>query len=118
MGAIRDKLNKISKNERLFSLDELYGKYRVSDFVREIYFYINDSSQVYNDWRKLKYGIKYDTIEYIYLKKEDLFGLEGWWIACNHNLVITDFQAQVWEDFDLLYPETVEVWERILTKFN
>lgn len=26
MGAIRDKLNSIAKNERLFSLDELYDK--------------------------------------------------------------------------------------------
>lgn len=30
MGAIRDKLNSIAKNERLFSLDELYDGHGVS----------------------------------------------------------------------------------------
>lgn len=98
-----------------YSVDITKGKYYVSDFVREIYSYINDSSQIYDDWRRLKYGIKYDAIEYI----SD--GKIGYWIACNHSLVIDDsfdFQSQVWKDFDLLAPDTVKAWEKILDYFG
>lgn len=98
-----------------YSVDITKGKYRVSDFVREIYSYICDSSQIYDDWRRLKQGIKYDTIEYISANNI------GYWIACNHSFVIDDsfdFQSQVWKDFDLLAPNTAKAWEKILSRIK
>lgn len=88
--------------------------YHVSDLLCAIYPDSLKNYQIWNDYRNLFFGVKYDAIKYVHLKPEDLHGIEGWWIACNHNFVIADFQSQVWKDFDLLYPETVEVWEKFL----
>ena len=38
----------------------------------------------------------------------------GLWIACNHDLVITDYTKQEWKDFYPLNENTSRIWERLL----
>ena len=38
----------------------------------------------------------------------------GFWIACKHDLIITDYAKQQWLDFFCLSKETEDVWERLL----
>ena len=38
----------------------------------------------------------------------------GQWIACNHDLVITDYAKQEWKDFYPLNENTSLIWERLL----
>ena len=38
----------------------------------------------------------------------------GFWIACKHDLIVTDYTKQQWLVFFCLSKETEDVWERLL----
>ena len=73
---------------------------------------INDD-RVFINWLYLVNSSLYDSVRFVIFNKvgELTYGL---WIACNHDLVITDYTKQEWKDFYPLNENTRRIWERLL----
>lgn len=114
MSTIKDKLNKASKNEILFSTDYNKGVYKLKDFCDTLK---NSNcildTKVFAVWRDLVNSSLYDSIRFVTFNKVD--GITyGQWVACKHDLVITEYERQKWEDFYPLNENTSYVWEKLL----
>ena len=70
-------------------------------------------SRVFINWQYLVNSSLYDSVRFVIFNKvgELTYGL---WIACNHDLVITDYAKQEWKDFYPLNENTSRIWERLL----
>ena len=95
----------------MYETDLTKGVYRLEDFCNALKD-IGDS-RVFINWPYLVNSSLYDSVRFVIFNKvgELTYGL---WIACNHDLVITDYTKQEWKDFYLLNENTSRIWERLL----
>ena len=98
----------------MYETDLTKGVYRLEDFcnaLKDNNCIIDD--RVYINWLYLVNSSLYDSVRFIIFNKvgELTYGL---WIACNHDLVITDYTKQEWKDFYPLNENTSRIWERLL----
>ena len=98
----------------MYETDLTKGVYRLEDFcnaLKDNNCIIDD--RVYINWRYLVNSSLYDSVRFVIFNKvgELTYGL---WIACNHDLVITDYAKQEWKDFYPLNENTSRIWERLL----
>ena len=98
----------------MYETDFTKGVYRLEDFCNAL----KDNNcivdtKVFINWRDLVGSSLYDSVRFVIFSKVD--GLTyGQWIACNHDLVITDYIKQEWKDFYPLDENTKRIWERLL----
>ena len=99
----------------MYETDFTKGVYRLEDFCNAL----KDNNcivdtKVFINWRDLVgSSLYYDSVRFVIFSKVD--GLTyGQWIACNHDLVITDYAKQEWKDFYPLNENTSRIWERLL----
>ena len=98
----------------MYETDLTKGVYRLEDFCNAL----KDNNcivdtKVFINWRDLVGSSLYDSVRFVIFSKVD--GLTyGQWIACNHDLVITDYIKQEWKDFYPLNENTSRIWERLL----
>ena len=90
------------------------GVYRLEDFcnaLKDNNCIIDD--RVFINWLYLVNSSLYDSVRFVIFNKvgELTYGL---WIACKHDLVITDYAKQEWKDFYPLNENTSRIWERLL----
>ena len=98
----------------MYETDFTKGVYRLEDFcnaLKDNNCIIDD--RVFINWLYLVNSSLYDSVKFIIFNKvgELTYGL---WIACNHDLVITDYTKQEWKDFYPLNENTSRIWERLL----
>ena len=95
----------------MYETDFTKGVYRLEDFCNALKD-IGDS-KVFINWQYLVNSSLYDSVRFVIFNKvgELTYGL---WIACNHDLVITDYTKQEWKDFYPLNENTSRIWERLL----
>ena len=98
----------------MYETDLTKGVYRLEDFCNAL----KDNNciidtKVFVNWQDLVNSSLYDSVKFIIFNKvgELTYGL---WIACKHDLVITDYAKQVWKDFYPLNENTSRIWERLL----
>ena len=98
----------------MYETDLTKGVYRLEDFCNAL----KDNNciidtKVFVNWQVLVNSSLYDSVKFIIFNKvgELTYGL---WIACNHDLVITDYIKQEWKDFYPLNENTSRIWERLL----
>ena len=98
----------------MYETDLTKGVYRLEDFcnaLKDNNCIIDD--RVFINWLYLVNSSLYDSVKFIIFNKVN--GLTyGQWIACNHDLVITDYTKQEWKDFYPLNENTSRIWERLL----
>lgn len=98
----------------MYETDFTKGVYRLEDFCNAL----KDNNciidtKVFVNWKDLVNSSLYDSVKFIIFSKVN--GLTyGQWIACNHDLVITDYTKQEWKDFYPLNENTSRIWERLL----
>ena len=99
----------------MYETDFTKGVYKLEDFCNAL----KDNNcivdtKVFINWRDLVGSSLYcDSVRFVIFSKVD--GLTyGQWIACNHDLVITDYIKQEWKDFYPLNENTSRIWERLL----
>ena len=99
----------------MYETDFTKGVYKLEDFCNAL----KDNNcivdtKVFINWRDLVgSSLYYDSVRFVIFSKVD--GLTyGQWIACNHDLVITDYIIQEWKDFYPLNENTSRIWERLL----
>ena len=99
----------------MYETDFTKGVYKLEDFCNAL----KDNNcivdtKVFINWRDLVgSSLYYDSVRFVIFSKVD--GLTyGQWIACNHDLVITDYIKQEWKDFYPLDENTSRIWERLL----
>ena len=98
----------------MYETDFTKGVYCLKDFcdaLKDNNCIIDD--RVYINWLYLVNSSLYDSVRFVIFNKvgELTYGL---WIACNHDLVITDYTKQEWKDFYPLNENTSRIWERLL----
>ena len=98
----------------MYETDLTKGVYRLKDFCDAL----KDNNcivvrNVFNDWQTLVGSTKYDSIRFVITTVHDELKF-GFWIACKHDLIITDYAKQQWLDFFCLSKETENIWERLL----
>ena len=95
----------------MYETDLTKGVYRLEDFCNALKDIVD--SRVFINWQYLVNSSLYDSVKFIIFNKvgELTYGL---WIACKHDLVITDYAKQVWKDFYPLNENTSRIWERLL----
>ena len=98
----------------MYETDFTKGVYRSADFCNAL----KDNNciidtKVFVNWLYLVNSSLYDSVRFVIFNKvgELTYGL---WIACNHDLVITDYTKQEWKDFYPLNENTSRIWERLL----
>ena len=98
----------------MYETDFTKGVYRLEDFCNAL----KDNNciidtKVFVNWQDLVNSSLYDSVRFVIFNKvgELTYGL---WIACNHDLVITDYTKQEWKDFYPLNENTSRIWERLL----
>ena len=98
----------------MYETDLTKGVYRLEDFCNAL----KDNNciidtKVFVNWLYLVNSSLYDSVRFVIFNKvgELTYGL---WIACNHDLVITDYTKQEWKDFYPLNENTSRIWERLL----
>ena len=98
----------------MYETDFTKGVYRLKDFCDAL----KDNNciidtKVFVNWLYLVNSSLYDSVRFVIFNKvgELTYGL---WIACNHDLVITDYTKQEWKDFYPLNENTSRIWERLL----
>ena len=99
----------------MYETDFTKGVYKLEDFCNAL----KDNNcivdtKVFINWRDLVgSSLYYDSVRFVIFSKVD--GLAyGQWIACKHDLVITDYVKQEWKDFYPLNENTSRIWERLL----
>ena len=99
----------------MYETDFTKGVYKLEDFCNAL----KDNNcivdtKVFINWRDLVgSSLYYDSVRFVIFSKVD--GLAyGQWIACKHDLVITDYTKQEWKDFYPLNENTSRIWERLL----
>ena len=103
----------VEKN-KIYETDYTKGVYLLKDFCDAL----KDNNcivvrNVFNDWQALVNTSKYDSIRFVITAVHGELKF-GFWIACKHDLIITDYAKQQWLDFFCLSKETEDVWERLL----
>ena len=98
----------------MYETDFTKGVYKLEDFcnaLKDNNCIIDD--RVFINWLYLVNSSSYDSVRFVIFNKvgELTYGL---WIACNHDLVITDYTKQEWKDFYPLNENTSRIWERLL----
>ena len=98
----------------MYETDFTKGVYRLEDFCNAL----KDNNciverNVFNDWQALVGSTKYDSIRFVITAVHGEMKF-GFWIACKHDLIITDYAKQQWLDFFCLSKETENVWGRLL----
>ena len=98
----------------MYETDFTKGVYKLEDFCNAL----KDNNcivvrNVFNDWQTLVGSTKYDSIKFVITTVHDELKF-GFWIACKHDLIITDYAKQRWLDFFCLSKETENIWERLL----
>ena len=98
----------------MYETDFTKGVYRLEDFcnaLKDNNCIIDD--RVFINWLYLVNSSLYDSVRFVIFNKvgELTYGL---WIACKHDLVITDYAKQEWKDFYPLNENTSRIWERLL----
>ena len=98
----------------MYETDFTKGVYRLKDFCDAL----KDNNciierNVFNDWQALVGSTKYDSIRFVITAVHGEMKF-GFWIACKHDLIITDYAKQQWLDFFCLSKETENIWERLL----
>ena len=98
----------------MYETDFTKGVYKLEDFCNAL----KDNNciidtKVFVNWLYLVNSSLYDSVKFIIFNKvgELTYGL---WIACKHDLVITDYIKQEWKDFYPLNENTSRIWERLL----
>ena len=98
----------------MYETDFTKGVYKLEDFCNAL----KDNNCIVDDrvfinWLYLVNSSLYDSVKFIIFNKvgELTYGL---WIACKHDLVITDYAKQEWKDFYPLNENTRRIWERLL----
>ena len=98
----------------MYETDFTKGVYKLEDFCNAL----KDNNciierNVFNDWQALVGSTKYDSIRFVITAVHGEMKF-GFWIACKHDLIITDYAKQQWLDFFCLSKETENIWERLL----
>ena len=118
----------MTEKNKIYETDFTKGVYKLEDFCNAL----KDNNciverNVFNDWQALVGSTKYDSIRFVITAVHDEMKF-GFWIACKHDLIITDssscarsqlakptdYAKQQWLDFFCLSKETEDVWERLL----
>ena len=98
----------------MYETDFTKGVYKLEDFCNAL----KDNNcivdtKAFVNWQDLVNSSLYDSVRFVIFNKVN--GLTyGQWIACNHDLVITDYIIQEWKDFYPLNENTSRIWERLL----
>ena len=98
----------------MYETDLTKGVYRLEDFcnaLKDNNCIIDD--RVFINWLYLVNSSLYDSVKFIIFNKVGELTY-GQWIACKHDLVITDYAKQEWKDFYPLNENTSRVWERLM----
>lgn len=98
----------------MYETDFTKGVYRLEDFcnaLKDNNCIIDD--RVFINWLYLVNSRLYDSVRFVIFNKVGELTY-GQWIACNHDLVITDYAKQEWKDFYPLNENTSRIWERLL----
>ena len=98
----------------MYETDLTKGVYRLEDFcnaLKDNNCIIDD--RVFINWLYLINSSLYDSVRFVIFNKVGELTY-GQWIACNHDLVITDYAKQEWKDFYPLNENTSRIWERLL----
>lgn len=98
----------------MYETDLTKGVYRLEDFcnaLKDNNCIIDD--RVFINWLYLVNSSLYDSVRFVIFNKVGEL-IYGQWIACNHDLVITDYTKQEWKDFYPLNENTSRIWERLL----
>lgn len=99
----------------MYETDFTKGVYKLEDFCNAL----KDNNcivdnRVFINWRDLVgSSLYYDSVRFVIFNKMGELTY-GQWIACKHDLVITDYTKQEWKDFYPLNENTSHVWERLL----
>ena len=98
----------------MYETDFTKGVYRLEDFCNAL----KDNNciidtKVFVNWQNLVNSSLYDSVKFIIFNKVGELTY-GQWIACKHDLVITDYAKQEWKDFYPLNENTSRIWERLL----
>ena len=98
----------------MYETDLTKGVYRLEDFCNAL----KDNNciidtKVFVNWLYLVNSSLYDSVRFVIFNKVGELTY-GQWIACNHDLVITDYTKQEWKDFYPLNENTSRIWERLL----
>lgn len=99
---------------KTYETDFTKGVYRLEDFCNAL----KDNNciierNVFNDWQALVSSTMYDSIRFVITAVHGEMKF-GFWIACKHDLIVTDYTKQQWLVFFCLSKETEDVWERLL----
>ena len=98
----------------MYETDFTKGVYKLEDFcnaLKDNNCIIDD--RVFINWLYLFNSSLYDSVRFVIFNKVGELTY-GQWIACNHDLVITDYAKQEWKDFYPLNENTSLIWERLL----
>ena len=98
----------------MYETDFTKGVYRLEDFCNAL----KDNNCIVDDrvfinWQVLVNSSLYDSVRFVIFNKVNELTY-GQWIACKHDLVITDYAKQEWKDFYPLNENTSRIWERLL----
>lgn len=99
----------------MYETDYTKGIYKLEDFCNAL----KDNNcivdtKVFINWRDLVgSSTLYDSVRFVIFNKMGELTY-GQWIACNHELVITDYTKQEWKDFYPLNENTSRIWEILL----
>lgn len=105
----------------MYEADFTKGVYKLEDFCNAL----KDNNciidtKVFVNWQDLVninwwdvHSSPYDSVRFVIFNKMGELTY-GQWIACNHDLVITDYAKQEWKDFYPLNENTSRIWERLL----
>ena len=105
----------------MYETDYTKGIYKLEDFCNAL----RDNNctidtKVFVNWQDLvninwwdAHSSPYDSVRFVIFNKVGELTY-GQWIACNHELVITDYTKQEWKDFYPLNENTSRIWERLL----
>lgn len=97
----------------MYEADFTKGVYKLEDFCNAL----KDNNciidtKVFVDWWDLNSSL-YDSVRFVIFNKMGELTY-GQWIACNHDLVITDYAKQKRKNFYPLNENTSRIWERLL----
>lgn len=98
----------------MYETDFTKGVYKLEDFCNAL----KDNNciidtKVFVNWQNLVNSSLYDSVRFVIFNKVGELTY-GQWIACKHDLVITDYIKQEWKDFYPLNENTSRIWERLL----
>ena len=98
----------------MYGTDFTKGVYKLEDFCNAL----KDNNciidtKVFVNWQNLVNSSLYDSVRFVIFNKVGELTY-GQWIACKHDLVITDYAKQEWKDFYPINENTSRIWERLL----